>query len=176
MPQSLAFAASLALAAMFAWAAAAKLFRPAGWRAAISGYGLGRGEPLAFVTVPGVELLVAVTILWVSARAGAALSLTLLASFSAAVVHARSQRGDRLPCGCFGRATERDYRALLARNACAGCAAALVLLGGGRDGIAGSPSVTSGPELVPVALTCLGAALAGWTLWRTGVLRGGGRR
>ncbi|MDQ3783783.1 MAG: hypothetical protein M3360_02725 [Actinomycetota bacterium] len=177
MPDTLAFAAAVLLAAMFAWAAAAKAVWPAGWREAVGGFGLGqRAEPLVSVVVPVVELAVALTILWASARAGAALALALLAAFSAAVVRARSRQGDLLPCGCFGRATVRDYRTMLARNVVGGGLAAVVLLAGDQAGILAAAGAPSGPELIPAALTCLGTVLVGWTLWRAGVLRGGGRR
>ena len=177
MPESLAYLAALSLAALFAWAAAAKALWVAGWRAAVGGFGLGRhAEPIALVGVPVVELGIAIVILWASARAGAALSLALLTAFSAAVLRARSMRGDRLPCGCFGRATERDYRAMLARNAIGGGLAAIVLLAGARDGILEAAGRPSGPELLPAALTGLGAALTAFTLRGAGALRGDGRR
>ncbi|MBA2273526.1 MAG: hypothetical protein H0W21_06450 [Actinobacteria bacterium] len=177
MLATLAFAAAVSLAGMFAWAAAAKAIWPAGWRGAVGGFGLGRrAEPLVSVAVPVVELGVALTILWGGARAGAALALALLAAFSAAVVRARSLQGDRLPCGCFGRATVRDYRMMLARNVLGGGLAAVVLLAGAREGILEGSVAPSGPELMPAALTCLGTVLAGWTLWRAGGLRRRGRR
>lgn len=176
MPHTLAAVAAVSLAALFAWAAAAKAAWPDGWRGAVAGFGLGRAEPFVILGVPVVELAVAVTIVWGSARAGAALALTLLAAFSAAVVRARPLRGDRLPCGCFGRATVRDYRAMLARNAAGGGLAAIVVLAGPRSGIAEPGAAPSVPELIPAALMCLGAAIAGWTLWRAGGQFGGGRR
>jgi len=177
MLATLAFVAAVSLAGMFAWAAAAKAIWPAGWRGAVGGFGIGRrSEPFVSITVPVVELAVAVTILWGDARAGAALALALLAAFSAAVARARSLQGDRLPCGCFGRATVRDYRTMLTRNAVGGGLAAVVLLAGARNGIAEAARAPSGPELLPAALTCLGTVLAGWALWRAGGLRGSGRR
>ncbi|MDQ3752179.1 MAG: hypothetical protein M3333_04735 [Actinomycetota bacterium] len=177
MSDTLAFIAALALAATFAWAAAAKAVWAAGWRTVVVGFGFrGRVEPIVAVGVPIVELAVALTILWGSAKAGAAMAMALVAAFSAAVVRARTLQGDRLPCGCFGRATVRDYRTMLARNALGGCLTAVVLLGGGDAGIFDAAAAPSGPELIPAALTCLGTILAGWTLWRAGPLRGGGRR
>jgi len=177
MLATLAFVAAVSLAGMFAWAAAAKAIWPAGWRGAVGGFGIGRrSEPFVSITVPVVELAVAVTILWGDARAGAALALALLAAFSAAVARARSLQGDRLPCGCFGRATVRDYRTMLARNALGGGLAGVVLLAGPRNGIFEAPGAPSGPELVPAALTCLGTVLVGWALWRAGGLLGSGRR
>ena len=175
MPDTLAFLAALALAAMFGWAAVAKVVWPTGWRAAVGGFGLGGPtEQMVAVGVPVAELAVASTILWGSARAGAALALALLAAFSAAVVRARARQGDRLPCGCFGRVTVRDYRTMLGRNALGGALTAIVLLSGVQVGILEGAVAPSGPELLPAALICLGTILAGWTLWRAGNL--GGRR
>jgi hypothetical protein len=177
MSDTLAFIAALALAAMFAWAAAAKAVWAAGWRTVVVGFGFrGRVEPIVAVGVPVVELAVALAILWGSARAGAAMAMALLAAFSAAVVRARTLQGDRLPCGCFGRATVRDYKTMLARNALGGGLTAVVLLGGGDAGIFDAAGAPSGPELIPAALTCFGMVLVGWTLWRAGPLRRGGRR
>ncbi|MDP9233272.1 MAG: hypothetical protein M3P01_01820, partial [Actinomycetota bacterium] len=95
------------------------------------------------------------------ARAGAALTMALLAGFSLALVSARQSQGNRLPCGCFGRATLHDYRLLVARNAGLACLAGIILIGGRDRLLTGSlrPNATS---LLPAALAGLGVVMVLW--------------
>lgn len=152
----------------FSWAGLAKLLRFGRWRAALSGYGFYGGvEKAVALGVPLVELGVVVLLLFGPARAGAALVLALVALFSLAILNARSVRGDRLPCGCFGGRSERDYRLLLIRNAVLGAAAGAMLLVG-RDG---SLRAAPGPETsdaLPALLTFAGIVLAAWMLRHVG--------
>jgi hypothetical protein len=148
------------LAVTFAWAAASKLIRFAPWRAALEPYGLPVFlRSIAAVGVPIAELAVVVLLLAGSVRAGTALAMGLLATFSAGLLRARAAQGDRLPCGCFGRTQERDYRVLLLRNALLALLGAVVLtVGAGSET---SIDVGSG-DLAPVALVLAGIGLIGW--------------
>ncbi len=158
--------ASLLLAAAFGWAAAAKVLRPGAWNAALAGYRLPRSvSRAALVGVPAGEVGVAVLLVvgGRSGRAGAVAAVAMLSAFSLAVLRARRERGDRLPCGCFGGSGARDFRALLVRNAALGLLAAVVLV---------VPEVdwdVSRPDLVPAALAALGLTLIAWL---TSALRG----
>jgi hypothetical protein len=154
---------SLLLAIVFAWAAAAKLVRFGQWRAVLAGYRLPpwTERPIA-VIVPLVEAVVAFLSLAGETRAGAALSVMLLSSFSLALVRARALQGDRLPCGCFGANKERDYKLLLLRNGVLALLPTALLLGG-RDvtptsGV-GWPSMS---DALPTLLTLVGLAVALW--------------
>lgn len=121
--------AALVLGVAFAWAAAAKAVRYPQWREALARYEVPAAAlRVATPGVPAVELAVALLLLSGSFVPGAALSVALLAAFSMVLVRARALHGDRLPCGCFGRTTERDVRAMLLRNGSLGFCAALILI------------------------------------------------
>lgn len=162
------------LAVAFFWAAVAKASRPSAWRTALLGYRLPDGIVApALVLVPVFEILTAVLLSGggTATRAGAALSVALLAAFSLAVLRARRLRGDRLPCGCFGGTGSRDYRLMLVRNAFLGAVAALVLLVPrvARYELEAPPA----SQLVPALLVAVGVALLGWLA--VSVTRGFGR-
>jgi methylamine utilization protein MauE len=90
----------------------------------------------------------------------------LLIGFSGAILVARARRGDRLPCGCFGGARVRDYRAMLARNGLL-AAVGLVAAFGASDATVRPPIATPGREdLLPAAIVVVSLAVAGWTLGR----------
>lgn len=169
MPDTLARIASLLLALALGWAAVAKLLDLAQWKTALASYALPEVvERPARVAVPVAEIAIAVTLLALSPRAGAAASLAVLALFSLAIVRARSEQGDRLPCGCFGGTRERHYKTMMARNAGLGILAAIVL-GGPRD--AGLPAAPSSAELLPALLVVMGAALIVLVAWQTVSMR-----
>ncbi|MBA2426140.1 MAG: hypothetical protein H0V60_03540 [Actinobacteria bacterium] len=177
MAATLEHLAALLLGLTFAWAGAAKLVRWREWRSALGGYGLGATEAPAAVGVPAAELMAAGLIASGSTRSGAALTMALLAGFSLTVVRARSSRGDRLPCGCFGGTSERDYRTMLARNALLAVLAVPVVTAGADIDLLAAVSVPSGAEIVPAGLAVAGLGLAAWTLRRAaGYLTGGEER
>jgi Methylamine utilisation protein MauE len=154
------FVGAWALAVAFAWAAAAKTARPSEWRETLSAHSLPPPlEVLAFRVVPLAEAAVPALALSGRPRPSAAVALTLLIVFSAAILRARRLHGPKVPCGCFGKRALRDYRFLLLRNAALGAAAATVFLGGsGRpllEGLRG-PRVS---EAVPALLVLAGVAL-----------------
>jgi hypothetical protein len=115
--------------------------------------------------VPVVELATALTIAFVSARAGAAVALVLLAAFSLAVLHARSINGDRLPCGCFGGSEERHYRTMLWRNAALALLAALVFRARADVEVL-TPSMPTGREWIAAALFLVGGLIVLWMTWQ----------
>lgn len=167
-------AAALLLAAAFAWAVLAKAARPGAWRDALPGYRLPvRTTRLTLFAVPLAEAGAAVLLLSGDdvSKAGAALSVALLAGFSIAVLRARRLQGDRLPCGCFGGAGRRDYRIMLVRNAfLGGLAAAVLVVPDAWTFEIGSPGVS---QLLPAALAALGVALVVWLV--VAATRGAGR-
>jgi methylamine utilization protein MauE len=165
------------LAATFAWAALAKVLRWSRWRTALTGYELPPAlRVVAAAAVPLAEAGVASLLLAGLTRSGAAATVALLASFSGALLYARERRGDRLPCGCFGRATDRDYRVLLLRNAALGLLAAALLAAGRDVSPARGWSAPSGDELLPAVLVAAGVVLVAWTLWQVATSFGGRAR
>lgn len=170
MPAMLPVAAAIALllAATFAWAALAKALAVARWRRALDGYGLP--APLrraALAGVPLAEAAAALLLAFSAARAGAALALVLLSAFSYALVRARARRGDRLPCGCFGRIAVRDARLMLARNALLAALCAVVLVSGPRGGARAAAPLG---VLVPVVLVGAGLTAVSWLVAEAGSL------
>jgi hypothetical protein len=167
MPASALRVVSVLLASTFAWAALAKVVRWARWRDALSGYELPRVvRSSAAPAVPIAEAGVAAMLLVGQTRAGAALSVALLTSFSGALLLARERRGNRLPCGCFGRATERDYRVLLARNGVLGMLSAILLTAGRDVAPAEGWTAPAGGDLLPALLVTAGIVVVAWTVWQ----------
>lgn len=157
--------AAAGLGLLFIWAAVAKPLRWAQWNQALDGYGWA--PPVAAViavAVPLLEAAAGIALLAGPRRPGAALTLALLAGSSLAVARRGANADGRVPCGCFGKATDRDARVVLGRNAFLGVIAGAVL-------ILGRPASTGwrspqGSELLPAALVLVGLALVAWTLWR----------
>jgi hypothetical protein len=149
------------LAAVFGWAAAAKLLGGEPWTDALSYYGLGPLERPAAIGVPLLEAGVSLLVVAGLPRAGAALALGLLIAFSVAILRARARVGDRLPCGCFGRKARLDVRLALFRNAALGALAALVVVAPGSVEDLRWPE---GSELLPAAMGAAAAILAGLML------------
>ena len=147
-------AARLALAAVFALAAGAKVLDPAGTRRALGEFGVraGAARVLAWV-VPAVEGLAAAGLLInPTASVAAGLAAALMLAFSVAI--GRILRGGRRPdCNCFGQlqSTPIGWR-VLARNALVGLAAIFVASTGPGDPIP--------PWLIAVALAAIAASLA----------------
>jgi len=157
------------LSVVFAWSACAKLLRVQEWFAALAAYRLpGPLERTARVAVPVVELLVPTLFVVGNVRAGAALVVALVGTFSLAVLRARSLEGDRVPCGCFGRAKVRDYRLLLVRNSILGALAAALLLAGEDVALFDGVGAPNSSEFVPVTLSVMGLLAAGWAVWAAG--------
>ena len=164
MSRAFVSSVSLFLAAIFAWAAAAKLARLGTWRSVLAGYRLP--VPVARVSVllvPLAELAVAGLLVAGATRAGGALSITLLSLFSLALFHARSLEGDRLPCGCFGGRKDRDYRLLLGRNATIALLPVVLLLNGRDVAPLRDWRLPAGDETIAALLVVIGLGVATWT-------------
>ncbi|MDP9242419.1 MAG: hypothetical protein M3O84_04510 [Actinomycetota bacterium] len=159
--------AAAALAVAFAWAASAKLVRPSSWRRSLAGYGLPTlAERGAVFAVPLLEGAVAALAVAGLERAAGVTAAVLLLGFSFAILRARSRSGNRLPCGCFGGARMRDYRAMLARNAVLELVAVLVALTGADALRSRLVSMPGDSDLLPAALAISCTIMAAWTLGR----------
>ena len=166
MPETILVPSAAALVLLFVWAAGTKAAGYGDWRSLLGRYRLPRG--LARVAAPGVplaELLVAGVIVAVDLRAGAALAVVLLSTFSLAVLRARALQGDRLPCGCFGRATTHDYRWILGRNLVLGLLAAVVLVGGEPSSLIATLNIPARSDLLPAGLVVAGTGALVWVAW-----------
>lgn len=94
----------LGLAALFLWTGAQKLLEPGPFAAAIANYRVLPDALVgtAAVTLPVLELVVGVGLLWPLYAQGAALLVAgLLFVFAAAMAQSKL-RGIDLDCGCFG--------------------------------------------------------------------------
>jgi hypothetical protein len=155
----IALVAGSCLAVVFGWGALAKLVRFPEWQQALEAYRLPPAASVpASAGVPVAELAVVGMLFSGRALAASALTLMLLAVFSLALLSARQKGGDRLPCGCFGKATLHDLRLLVARNAGLAFLAGLVLISG-HDRLLGDSAVAAPTNLVPVGLVAVGGVL-----------------
>jgi Methylamine utilisation protein MauE len=150
------------LIVVFGWGALAKLVRFPQWQNALAVYRLvPQVAAIALFGVPLSEMVIVGLLVSSHARAGAALSLGLIAAFSWALLRARQWQGDRLPCGCFGRAELHDYRLLVGRNAGIAVLAGVVLIQG-HDHLMTESLRWSPSSLLPSALVIIGLLLALW--------------
>jgi hypothetical protein len=151
-----------ALAAVFAWAAAAKVLAPVRWRKALAAYRLGPLERPALVGVPLAEGTVAALVIAGAPVNASILALALLVVFSGAIFRARMVHGSLVPCGCFGRTRARDFRVLLARNVALALLAAGVLMTGASFPLLEWARRPGMGELLPAGLAIAGLGLAAW--------------
>jgi uncharacterized membrane protein YphA (DoxX/SURF4 family) len=124
--------ARLALAAVFATAAIAKLRSPARTAATLDDFRMPRPLiPASVYALPLIELGIAVLLVPEETAAWAALAAAaLLATFSTAITGALA-RGEDVECNCFGAATASPVRrSTLARDAALFMLAAFVAIGG----------------------------------------------
>lgn len=162
MTDPLTFLAAVVLAVAFAWAAASKLASYERWRRALRGYGLPGGfEQVARLGTPALEIVAVGLILTAPLEVAGALSLALLATFCVAILRARTAHGDRLPCGCFGGTTERDYRLMLIRNAVLGLPAGALVLSG-DSGLIDHLGSVEASDVLPFGLVLLAGGLIVW--------------
>ena len=162
MPVPLLWICQAALAVVFAWAATAKTAQWGSWRSSLSAYGIPpRLEAVVAAAVPAAEVAVVALVVGGLTNVAMALALALLALFSLGVVRARSRSGDRLPCGCFGKTEERDYRFMLVRNALLASLAGIVLIGDGESLVEGA-EMPAADEILPALLAAGGLLLAAW--------------
>jgi len=165
VPAPLATVAAWGLTATFAWAAAAKVLRADAWPGSVAAFGFsGSSARVVVVSVPVAEVTIVALFAVGIVRPAAALTLALVAAFSAAVVRARTTRMDnRVPCGCFGGSGETDYRLLLGRNLALLLLAALILMSP-RDVSLAPPT---GGDLLPAVLVVVGGVVLVWTAVQT---------
>lgn len=165
VPSPLATVAAWVLTGTFAWAAVAKFVRTDAWPRAVANLGFGGVMArVLMMAVPLAELGIVALFFLGAVRPAAALTLALIASFSAAIVRARAGRkSDRVPCGCFGGDGEYDYRLLLARNGAIATLAGSVLLA--PPGVSLAPP--AGMDLLPTALVVIAGVLVAWMAAQT---------
>ena len=162
MTDPFTFVSAVALAIAFGWAAISKLASLPRWRRSLRGYALPRVlERAALLGTPALEVVTVGIILTGPLDVAGALSLALLASFSVVVLRARATQGDRLPCGCFGGTTERDYRLMLVRNAVLGLPAGALMLSG-NAGLINRLEAFKGSDFLPLGLVLLAGGLIVW--------------
>ena len=149
--------APVALAAVMVWAAVAKVANAHAWTVALGVHVRpGPQRTIVAAAVPAAEVGAAALLL-LDPHTGGAVALALLATFTAALVRARAVAGDRLPCGCFGRARTRDVRLSLARNA--GLAALALLALVAPPAPLPDLALPRGTELLPAGLAAVGLTL-----------------
>jgi hypothetical protein len=140
----------LVVGGMFVVALAAKLRDPSSFRAAVRGF---RVVPRRAVRPVASAVLVAeaAVVLLVAARptavVGLGLAVVLLIAFATAMARVVA-RGDRVPCGCFGRSTAPVGRAHVGRNALLAVAGAVGVVAGL---ISAAPPL-DGPALLVLSL------------------------
>lgn len=162
MAPGIALVLRIGLAAIFAFAALAKLADRRGTAATIRSFGApaGLAAPLATL-IPLAELTTAALLLPdATAAAGCVLALVLLAVFSVAIA-TNLLRGRRPNCNCFGQVRSAPIGGSnLIRNAVLALAAALVLgMGVGPSAVA---PIASSPALALAVGLLAGFAVAAW--------------
>jgi hypothetical protein len=143
------------LAALFLFAAGAKLFTFADFTANLSNLVEAHWVRPAAVAVISSELVAAALLLWPrAARLGALLSAALLVGFAGyALYYVYVLRGEPLECGCFGRLIASQLGVSTAlRNLALLIPCALVLFGLRRPATA-RPFDAEQPQPVPSAQT-----------------------
>lgn len=158
-----AYATAVVLAAVFAWAGAAKLADRARTASTLRAFGLPAASALA-VAVPSTELVLAAGLLVVPAVAAYA-ALGLIAAFTTFLVRA-VRAGVDVGCGCFGSARSEPVSTVeVLRN---------VMLAGAAV-IASFSTGPVAPGLDAVILVSTAAALAAVALALADVRRRTGR-
>jgi len=170
------FAAAV-LAAVFGWAAVAKVASPRRWRRALAALVLPQSfERVAVWAVPSGEALVPLLVLAGLPRAAAVWSGMLLVVFSVSVVVSRSGMTGRVPCGCFGGRGSVELRALLARNALLLAIAVSVAIRGADAPAVWLPGAPEAGDALPLTLALGALTAAVLVAWRTSVWLDRGRR
>lgn len=104
-------------------------------------------RPVASAVLAAEAAVVLLVLLRATAPAGLALAVVLLVAFAVGMVRVLA-RGDRVPCGCFGRSTAPITRAHVVRNALLATAAAV----GAVVGLVTAPEPLDGPVLLVLTL------------------------
>ena len=148
------YAGALALAAVFAWAGAAKAVAPQRTKRTFAGLGL----PASLATiVPAVELALGAGLV-VAPGVVAWAALAMLVAFTALLARV-VVRGDAVACGCFGSARPEPVSFVdLVRNGLLIVAAAAVALGATTPSAPGLAAVITASGLGGVGLLVVGLA------------------
>jgi len=170
------FAAAM-LAAVFTWAAASKIAKPARWRRALTSYRLPPAlERVAVWAVPASEALVPLLVVAGLPRVAAVWSVALLTVFTVTLVASPRRMDGRVPCGCFGARGSIALRSAIARNALLLAVAVSVMIQGADAPAIWLPGSPALGDALPLALT-LGALVAAVLVaWRVSVWLGRGVR
>jgi thiol-disulfide isomerase/thioredoxin/uncharacterized membrane protein YphA (DoxX/SURF4 family) len=161
--------ARAALAVVFAVSGVAKLLDLRTARQTMAAFGLPPLAARSFGTLlPFAELATAVAlVITPSGRWGGLAALGLLLVFGAGIVNSLA-RGRKPDCNCFGQlsASPIGWRTL-ARNALLSALALIVVVDGpGSSLLAWSGEATAETIAILAVLALVGAAIAGWGLWR----------
>jgi peroxiredoxin len=161
--ETVVVAARLALAAVFAVSAAAKLLDREGTRKAVEAFGLPPGltGPVA-AGLPVAEAATAVLLVpGTTARAGGLIALGLLAAFIAGISVNLAQ-GRHPDCACFGQLSSTPVGPLtIARNVVLAAAAGLIAFGDGSHagGAVGPAFANASASAIAVAASVAAAVL-----------------
>lgn len=134
MTDHLLAAGRIALGAIFAWAALAKLPDMAAFAADVANYRIvpAAAVPVLAASVVGVELVAGLALLSGVAARGAALAAAGLLGVFAIALSQALLRGIDLRCGCFGGQTPASWWRVGEDLAMLALAVAVVLRGPGR--------------------------------------------
>jgi peroxiredoxin len=159
--------ARIALALVFAVAAAAKLLDREATRASLTGFGVSeRLAAPAAVALPVAELSTAVLLLVTStAPWGAVAAVALLLVFALGIARAMA-RGAELDCNCFGQLRARPVGPrTLARNGVLAAVAVWIGIAGPGESLGGALAGMSGTAWLAIASGFVLAAVIGIQAW-----------
>jgi hypothetical protein len=169
--------AAVAIAGVFAWAAASKFVAWRRWWRALDAHRLpARVVRVASWAVPLSEAFVALLVLVGLPRFAAAGAIVLLAGFSIEIARVSRLGGSRVPCGCFGGRGSIDSRLVLLRNAGLVVLAGVVLARGSDAPVIAWPGAPAAAEAFPAVLASIGLGAAIVTSWRSVLWLRAGRR
>ncbi len=146
---TIAWTASLVLAAIFIASAAMKFADLDEFRGALESYRIAPSvfEPLLTLAIPLVELFAAIGLMFTNLRAEAAIALLVLLSIFSAAIAINLLRGRvYIDCGCFGPALRQKISWWLAARNCALAVFAIVAA------VPASPRDLGALDLVTIAL------------------------
>lgn len=160
------------LAVVFVVAGVTKLLDPAGTRQAVSSFGIpAHLGPVVGLTLPFVEIVVAVTLLPKPSAWWGALGAFILLLLFVTAISVSLARGSAPDCHCFGQLYSAPIgRSTLLRNVALGAVAVFVLWQGRKDpgassiGWIGNLSVAERALLVVVVILTTAMIAEGWVL------------
>ncbi len=135
---------------MFLVALVGKLRDPASFRSAVRGFRVVPRRlvrPLVGIVLGAEAAVVVLVVDRTTAPAGLAVAALLLVAFAVGMARVIA-RGDRVPCGCFGRSAAPVSRAHIGRNALLAAVSAAGLV----TGLTGGVEPLDGPVLLVLSL------------------------